>query len=154
MEHPVTPIVVGLLGTVGLFVKIMAERSSRQEDHWLRHLLKRTYPIPYAIWMAGLGVTLGYPALLFVWAVHGFSAVNQMLFLMILLPCLGCLIGFYITQCLRLPWLATFGDCLNIKPRSPEEREKDASRQSVLACITMTAAITVSVALAFGLGVL
>jgi hypothetical protein len=153
-QQPVVTLFVALGGLTSLLIKLALERANAQKNPPFRRWLAKTEPVPYAIWMTGLGAIFGFPIFLLVWAVSPSGAFSQILFRLLLFPCFGLFMGLYVTQYMKLPWLATFGDVLKgSAPIPPEDIAKNKSRQSALAVVFMVAILSTSIALAYGMGI-
>jgi hypothetical protein len=105
------------------------------QEPLLRRVLLKTKPWPYVIWMAALGAVSGCVASLLGW-LQVRHANPALIFLLIMFTTgLGCLMGLFVAKQMKLRWLATFGEVLEIgtKPVRQEDKLDPRTRLTLLA---------------------
>jgi hypothetical protein len=105
------------------------------QEPLLRRVLLKTKPWPFAIWMAAIGAIAGCVASLGGW-LQVRNADPALIFLIFMFAtCLGCLMGLFVAKQMKLRWLATFGEVLEIgsKPVRQEDKLDPRTRFTLMA---------------------
>jgi hypothetical protein len=108
--------------TQGRRNRAMAENT---QDPLLRRILRKTAPVPYVIWMAGLATITGSFVLTIAWLQVPEAGIKLLLLLISGFACLGGVLGLYLVRAMDLPLLATFGDVIE---KGKAERQRDATK--------------------------
>jgi len=114
------------------------------DDPFLRRLLRKTTPVPYVIWMAGLAAITGSCVLVFAWLQVPEAGFRLILFLLSGFACLGGVLGLYLVRAMDLPLLATFGDVIEkgkaetLKGSTTRPRSRKANGGAILSAFAGT----------------
>jgi hypothetical protein len=128
-----------------LYINENSRESQMTEDHLQQPLLKRvllkTKPVPYPIWMAGLGVIALSAASAPAFIIYRPAATVALAIIFLFGLCLGALMGFFVVRKLGLPWFATFGEVLERGSKPIPEKHEPKSRGRFFAILAVLAVV-------------
>jgi hypothetical protein len=125
----------------------LATSGDTLKHDWLRRLLKKTTPLPYVVWMAGLSITT-WPVIFLVWAMNP-NPFTDVLAILLFIACIAGLMGLFAAKMVTDRWLATFGDVT--APGSPSQAKPDPKKRPALIAGFAVALVTLIVLFTYGL---
>ena len=121
----------------------MATSDDTLKHDWLRRLLKKTTPLPYVVWMAGLSIAT-WPVIFLVWAMNP-NPFKDTLAILLFIASIAALMGLFAAKMVTDRWLATFGDVL-----APQTKPDPNKRPALIAACAV-AQVTLIALFAYGL---